>query len=110
MILVFENTELIKARFLSIHEPKQFIETPEGLTTLDAIAMRLQYIGECIKRIDKIDPAFFTQHTEIDWPKIINLRDFISHHYEMLNHEIVFNICEIYIPQLNLFTQKILSS
>ena len=32
--------------------------------------------------------------------KIIRFRDFISHHYEMLDYEIVYEIGKIYLPQL----------
>jgi uncharacterized protein with HEPN domain len=41
-----------------------------------------------------------TNYPEIEWNKIIRFRDFISHHYEMLDYEIVFEICEDYLPKL----------
>ena len=31
-------------------------------------------------------------YPEIEWNKITRVRDFISHHYEMLDYEIVFEI------------------
>ncbi len=108
--LVIENILLIEHRFQKIKTASDFVTTDEGLLILDAIAMRLQFMGECIKRIDKSDPSFFIMHTTIEWSKVINLRDFISHHYEMLNHEIIFNICSVYITQLKLSIQQILTT
>lgn len=107
--LVVDNIRLIEHRFQSIKTVSEFVDTDNGLTTLDAIAMRLQFIGECIKRIDKTDSGFFETHPSVEWNKIINLRDFISHHYEMLNHEIIFNICSVYLPQLKISIQQLLT-
>lgn len=107
--LVLENCLLIEQRLSKISNAADFINAPEGLIILDAIAMRLQYLGECIKRINKTDPQFFATYQEVEWSKIINMRDFISHHYEMLNHEMVHHICSVYIPQLKVLVTKILA-
>lgn len=107
--LVVENIELIEHRFQKIKTASDFVSSDEGLTNLDAIAMRLQFMGECIKRIDKSDADFFAAYPTIEWSKIINLRDFISHHYEMLNQEIIFNICLVYITPLKISIQQILT-
>ena len=106
--LVVENISLIEHRFQKIKTATDFVDSDEGLITLDSIAMRLQFMEECIKRIDKSDTAFFAAHQNIEWSKIINLRDFISHHYEMLNQEIIFNICSVYITPLKISIQQIL--
>jgi uncharacterized protein with HEPN domain len=91
---------LIRERFAKIRVPDDFVLTPEGITLLDAISMRLQVIGETVKQIQKTNPAFFKSDSSIDWDKIARFRDFVSHHYEHIDHEIVFDICHTHIPKL----------
>lgn len=96
---VNQSIDLITGRYNKIKLPADFTSTANGLETLDAIAMRLQFIGESLKKVEKFDNNFFASYPETDWSKIINLRDFIAHHYDMLNHEIIFDICKEHIPK-----------
>ena len=43
-----------------------------------------------------------------EWKKIMKLRDIISHHYDIIDHEIIFDICSNHIPQLKVTVQKII--
>ena len=38
----------------------------------------------------------------------MKLRDIISHHYERMDHEIIFDICKNHIPILKETVQKIM--
>ena len=81
------------------------------LIKLDAAMMRLQSIGENIKKIYKLEPHFFEKVLSFDTNNIIRFRDFISHHYEKLDTDIVFEICKNDIPILktknrNLFIKQ----
>ena len=62
--------------------------------------MRLQVIGESVKRIQKKDPLFFNSYADVEGNKIARLRDLVSHHYEHVDHEIVYDICQNHIPRL----------
>lgn len=66
----------------------------------DAILMRLQALGENLKRIDKKHPEVIVDlgYTEID--DVIRFRDYVSHHYEQLETEVIFDICKNKIPVL----------
>ncbi len=66
---------------------------------LDAISMRLQVIGESVKQIQKLNPLFPEQCSEIEWDKIAKFRDLVSHHYEHVDHEVVFDICKVHVPK-----------
>ncbi len=99
---VLGNTEKITEYFSSISKPDDFL-SKEGVKTFDAISMRLQVIGELLKTVEKT--GILEQYTEIEWSEIIKLRELISHHYDKLEHEIIFNICRDSIPDL----QKTLS-
>jgi len=98
--LISESLDLITKRFLNIKQPGDFVSNDNGILVLDAIAMRLQVVGELLKKIDKINNAFLKNHNEIPWDKIMRLRDIVSHHYEQVDHEIIFDICKNHLPKL----------
>jgi uncharacterized protein with HEPN domain len=98
--LMLDSIKLIEERFSKISIADDFVSTPEGVTLLDAIAMRLQVIGESVKRIQKRSPSYLTKYSQIEWNKIAKLRDLVSHHYEQVDHEIVYDICKTHILKL----------
>lgn len=106
---VADAIEMIKDRFSSIKGADDFMMSPDGVLILDAICMRLQIIGELLKKIQKIDPSMLKKYTQIEWPKIMRLRDVISHHYDHVDHEIIFDICKNNIPPLKKTIQQILA-
>lgn len=108
MEIILESITIIEERFKIIDTPDMFVNNPEGVLLLDSIAMRLQVIGELTKKIHKIDTSLLDEYTEVEWNKIIKLREIISHHYEMIDHEIIFDICENHIPLLKSTIQKMI--
>ena len=104
--LILESIKLVQERFSKIRVPDDFVVTPDGVTLLDAVSMRLQVIGESVKRIEKTDPSLLQRYADIEWDKIARFRDLVSHHYEQVDHEIVYDICETHIPQLREVIQK----
>jgi len=78
--LMLESISLVQVRFANIGEPEDFVSTSDGITLLDAISMRLQVIGESVKRIQKKDLSLLTRYAEIEWDKIARFRDLVSHH------------------------------
>lgn len=106
--IILESIILIEERFSKVDEPEKFVISHDGLLLLDAVSMRLQVIGELTKKIHKIKPSLLKEYSEIDWDKIIKLREIISHHYEMVDHEIIFDICKNHIPVLKSTIQKII--
>ena len=107
--LMLESIELIESRFLKIGLPYEFVQSSSGVTYLDAISMRLQVVGESVRKIQKVDPSFLKQYPDVEWDKIARFRDLVSHHYSQIDHEIVFDICKAYIPKLKAALRKIRS-
>ncbi len=105
--LMLHSIELIESRFQKIRIPDDFVESSDGITFLDAISMRLQVIGESVRKTQKVDPSFLKRYSEIEWDKIARFRDFVSHHYSQVDHEIVFDICKVHLPKLKIALQKI---
>jgi uncharacterized protein with HEPN domain len=104
-----ESISLIEERFSNIKKAEDLVESQEGVLILDAISMRLQIIGESLKNINKINKNILLQYREIEWDKIIRLRDIISHHYDIIDHEVIFDICTNHIPKLKDTVQKIIN-
>jgi len=97
---ILESTDIILERFSKINTPDDFMVSPFGITQFDSIVMRLQSIGELIKTIDKHKPDLLIKYQNIDWNKIIRMRDLISHHYITLDPGVIFNVCKNDIPKL----------
>ena len=106
--LMLESIILVQERFSTITESEDFVSTSDGVTFLDAISMRLQVIGESVKRIQKNDLSFLGHYAEIEWDKIARFRDLVSHHYEHVDHEIVYDICQTHIPRLKDVIEKMI--
>ena len=112
LIVVFKNIDesitLIEKRFTAIEKADDFVSLDDGIDRLDAIAMRLQVIGEELKRVDKINNNFLKKYPQIEWKKIKGIRDIISHHYVDINVEIIYDICVEKIEPLKSCIDKIL--
>ena len=76
----------------------------------DSIIARLQPIGENIKKIEKIEPGFIKKNLQLNPDGIIRFRDLIAHHYELLDYQVIFTICNKDIPQLELLIRTYLKS
>lgn len=99
--LIVEGIEMIEFYCVEIHNKEDFNTVKaETQKTLDAVMMRLQIIGENIKKIENIQPGYFDIILQYDVTPVIRFRDFISHHYEKLDYEIIYEIISIDIPLL----------
>lgn len=94
--LILESIEMIEARMQKINSS----DKAEVIMVIDSLAIRLQPIGENVKKINSIDKNFFEVTIGVDVDPIIRFRDFISHHYEKTDVEIVLDICNQHIPAL----------
>jgi uncharacterized protein with HEPN domain len=106
---VDEALKKINGSFNKINKPEDFLKNQDSLDKLDAISMRLQAIGEVIKKVSKDFPEILNKYPEVDWKGAINFRDKISHHYFDIDAEEIFNICKNHIPLLESAVKKILT-
>lgn len=107
---IIDSIEVSESRFTKIIHPDDFVLSEEGSILLDAIAMRLQVIGEQIKKMEKVSPELLQSQEEIEWKKIMKLRDLISHHYDQIDNAIVYDICKNHLPKLKRVIQSMLKS
>lgn len=107
---ILESITLIEQRFSKVDHADRFVTSADGVILLDSVSMRLQVVGELIKKIDKTDPSLLQRYREIEWGNIMKLREIISHHYDRMDHEIIFDICKNHIPRLKITIQKIIEN
>lgn len=108
---VYQSTRTILKRFEPIESSEDFIDSEQGFEKLDAICMQLIAIGESLKNLDKItNKSLLKKYSEVDWKKVIGMRDVITHHYFDLDSEIVFDVCENHIEDLGKTIKRILDA
>ena len=105
---VLDHILTIAVYFTDIRQTADFTILPDGKKSFDAILSRLQALGENFKKIEKLQPGFTKENISKDIEKIIKFRDFISHHYEKLDIDIIFEICRDDIPELTIAVKKFL--
>lgn len=82
---------------------KTFNEFKTDLNLIDATAMRLQIIGESLKKI----PSKFKKNKEIGWKDLQDLRNIISHAYFRIDAELLFDTIKNKIPLLKKEVEEI---
>ena len=100
--------ERIERRFAGIHSADDFLVSDDGIDRLDGIAMMLIAIGEQVKRVDiatGIDLA--ARYPEVDWKGVKGIRDFLSHHYFVVDAEVIFDVCQNKLAGLKQAIQRI---
>jgi len=65
---------------------------------VDAVILNLEQIGETAKKLNLETKEKFLN---INWPSIIGLRNMISHEYEGIRLEIIYEIATKHIRSLN---------
>lgn len=78
---------------------EQFYSKNRG-ANYDGSIMRLQALGELLKNIAQKYPFVIDDLNYPELDNLIRFRDFVSHHYELLEHETIFEICRLKIPEL----------
>ena len=96
------STETILRRFQPVNSPADFTSSDAGMEKLDALCMQLIAIGESLKNLDKVTNGLLLhQYPNIEWKRIMGMRDILSHHYFDVDAEIVYNVCIQYVPELS---------
>lgn len=94
-----EHIEAVERYFKDAETPLQFFNLNDG-AQYDAVLMRLQALGENLKRISQKHDFVIKDLAYSEIENVIRFRDYVSHHYEQLEHEVVFDICSVKMPQL----------
>ena len=80
--MVLDSIQVIQERTNHIHTGDDFFLSPDNMFILDGVCMKLIFIGESIKNIDKrTQGTLFSKYPAIPWKDVMKQRDLIAHHY-----------------------------
>ena len=77
----------------------------KDLDAVDAALMRIQVVGESIK---KLPLEIKKKYNDIEWSKISKTRDVISHAYSKVNVNIIWDLIKNKLPKLKEQVKKII--
>jgi uncharacterized protein with HEPN domain len=89
--MVIEAIDVIQSRSIRIKSGNDFLLSPDNMFILDGVCMKLIFIGESIKTIDKISKGeFLSLYPSIPWSSIMKQRDLIAHHYFRIDADSIY--------------------
>ena len=89
--LMLDSIDIVVDRTSHIRSGDDFLTSPDNMFILDGVCMKLIFIGESVKTINKMSgKELLTQYPEIPWSDIMKLRDLIAHHYFLIDADMIF--------------------
>lgn len=96
-----ETIEAIERRNKFIHSVNDYLMSETGMEKLDAACMLIQTIGENVEVIDyKTKGELLSHYPQIPWKRVMGMRDYISHHYDGVDADVVFEVIKNNLPPL----------
>ncbi len=72
----------------------------------DAVIRNIEILGEASNNIQRVAPDFAAQHHDIPWLVMYTMRNRVSHGYDQVDLEIVWNTIHSDLPNLFTLVQK----
>ena len=99
--MVIDSIHIITERTSHIKNGDDFLLSPDNMFTLDGVCMKLIFIGESIKNIDKISKgSIFSKYPSIPWKEIMKQRDLIEHYYFRIDADSIYATIKEDLPYL----------
>ena len=97
-------------RTWDIETAEEFALTPHGMDMLDVATIKLMACGEEISKIEKrTKGTLLSKYPEIQWQKIIDMRNFVAHDYFRVRAEVIFETVKNNVRPLLTTVQKIIT-
>ena len=80
-------------------------EFAQSKITIDAVIRNLEVIGEAA---GKLPPEIKDRSPDIEWRKIVAMRNVLTHEYFGVNTQIVWDVVQNKIDQIGEFCQKLM--
>ena len=101
LMQIEDSCRTIQQRTSGIKTYQDFLLSPDGMFILDGVCMKLIFIGESVKNIDKLtNHTLFVNSPEVPWKDLMGLRDIIVHQYHRIYDEAIFDTLQNDIPNL----------
>ena len=91
--MILDSIKVIQERTSHIKCGDDFLLSPDNMFLLDGVCMKLIFIGESIKNIDKkTQGRLFCNYPEVPWKDVMKQRDLIAHHYFRIDSDSIYSI------------------
>lgn len=99
--MMLDSIHVIQSRTSQIKSANDFLLTPDNTFLLDGICMKLIFMGESVKTIDRLSAGkLFPLFPSIPWKEIMKLRDIIAHHYFKIDVDVIYSTIKEDLPPL----------
>lgn len=99
--MMLDSIHVIQSRTSQIKSANDFLLTPDNTFLLDGICMKLIFMGESVKTIDRLSAGkLFPLFPSIPWKEIMKLRDIIAHHYFKIDVDVIYSTIKEDLPLL----------
>lgn len=99
--MILNSISVIQERTSHIQKGDDFLLSPDNMFILDGVCMKLIFIGESIKNIDKITQGkLLYKYPEIPWKEVMKQRDLIAHHYFRIDADSIYSTIKDDLPFL----------
>ena len=106
--MILDSIHVILERTSQIKCGDDFLLSPDNMFTLDGVCMKLIFIGESIKNIDKkTQGTLLCNYPEVPWKEVMKQRDLIAHHYFRIDADSIYSTINEDIPFLKNVLLKI---
>ena len=100
--MILDSISVIQNRTQHIETGDDFLISPDNMFILDGVCMKLIFIGESIKNIDKITQEnLLCKYPSIPWKEIMKQRDLIAHHYFRIDADSIYSTIKEDLPFLH---------
>ena len=106
---ILESIGLIEEWSQGMTELHDFMISPGRVMAFNACVMRLQVIGEHVRKLLKEQGKPLESYTEIPWQAIYTMRNIISHEYGNVDETIVVSVINEDLPKLKAVIKELLS-
>lgn len=99
--LIAQSLETICQRCENIKTVNDFLDSPQGMSLLDGVCMKLIAIGESVKNLDKLtNKHLLINYPQIPWREVMGMRDIIVHHYFEIDADVILKTVHENVPLL----------
>ena len=99
--MMLDSIHVIQSRTSQIKSADDFLLTSDNTFLLDGICMKLIFMGESVKTIDRLSAGnLFPLFPSIPWKEIMKLRDIIAHHYFKIDVDVIYSTIKEDLPPL----------
>ena len=106
--MILDSIQVIQERTSKITCGDDFLLSPDNMFTFDGVCMKLIFIGESIKTIEKKSQgALLSNYPEIPWKDVMKQRDLIAHHYILIDADSIYTTINEDLPFLKNVLLKI---